>query len=131
MNIIVGERYKHSDGTIVRVSSKEGDIIHTHVEICGADFLLSFLFGRFIEEFIEMNLAQEMHQIAIEYHEVIDEDFLTSVSNSIRSSAEKGLFSLKVDVKSVNSATRNKLVSTLRNNGFKVYLLKAVITISW
>ena len=66
-----------------------------------------------------MNLAQEMHQIAIEYHEVIDEDFLTSESNSIRSSAEKGLFSLEVDVSSINDSTRNKLMTELKNNGFK------------
>lgn len=79
-----------------------------------------------------MNLAQEMHQIAIEYHEVIDEDFLTSVSNLIRSSAEKGLFSLEVDVSSINNSTRNKLMTELKNNGFKfnVGYLDTVI-ISW
>lgn len=53
MIIIVGEYYKHSDGTIVRVSSKEGDIIHTRAEICGVNVLLSFLYVRFIEEFVK------------------------------------------------------------------------------
>lgn len=52
-SIIVGEHYKHSDGTIVRVSSKEGNIIHTRVEICGENVLLSFSFGRFVEEFVK------------------------------------------------------------------------------
>lgn len=49
--IIVGEHYKHSDGTIVRVTSKEGNTIHTRVEICGEYVMLQFTFGRFIEEF--------------------------------------------------------------------------------
>lgn len=53
MIVIVGEHYEHSDGTIVRVSSKEGDVIHTRAEICGVNILLSFLYGRFIEEFVK------------------------------------------------------------------------------
>lgn len=52
-SIVVGEYYKHSDGTIVRVSSKEGDIIHTRAEICGINVLLSFLYDQFIEEFMK------------------------------------------------------------------------------
>lgn len=78
-----------------------------------------------------MNLAQEMRKIATEYHEVIDDGFLTSVSKSIKNSAREGLFSLKVDVRSINSATRSKLVTGLRENGFKVDNLRCVITISW
>lgn len=79
-----------------------------------------------------MNLAQEMRKIATEYHDVIDEHFLTKVSNSIKNSAREGLFSLEVDVNSVNIATRNKLMMELKNNGFKfnVGYLNTVI-ISW
>lgn len=78
-----------------------------------------------------MNLAQEMHKIATEYHEVIDEQFLTKVSNLIKSSAETGSFSLEVDVNSVNNATRNKLVSTLRNNGFLADTFNGIVDIHW
>lgn len=47
----VGEHYKHSDGTIVRINSKEGDIIHTRHEACGENVLLSFTMETFLENF--------------------------------------------------------------------------------
>lgn len=80
-----------------------------------------------------MNLAQEMRKIATEYHEVIDGDFLTSVGESIKSSASSGKFELDVDVTNVNMSTLNKLMSTLREHGFKVELdvLQSCATISW
>lgn len=47
----VGERWEHSDGTIVRISSKEGDTIHTRHDSCGRNVLLSFTSENFLEEF--------------------------------------------------------------------------------
>lgn len=47
----VGERWKHSDGAIVRISSKEGDTVHTRHELCGRNVLLSFTSETFLEEF--------------------------------------------------------------------------------
>lgn len=80
-----------------------------------------------------MNLAQKMHQIATEYHEVIDADFLSNIDSLIKISAERGQFDLEVDVTIINHSTLNKLMSTLRENGFKVEVdisqLRA--TISW
>ena len=80
-----------------------------------------------------MNLAQKMHKIATEYHEVIDGDFLSNIDSLIKISAERGQFDLEVDVTIINHSTLNKLMSTLRENGFKVELdvLQSRATISW
>ncbi len=80
-----------------------------------------------------MNLAQKMHQIATEYHEVIDADFLSNIDSLIKISAERGQFDLEVDVTNINASTFNKFKSCLKENGFKVEVdisqLRA--TISW
>lgn len=64
---------------------------------------------------------------------MIDGDFLTSVGESIKSSASSGKFELDVDVTNINMSTLNKLMSTLSDNGFKVELdvLQKCATVSW
>lgn len=80
-----------------------------------------------------MLLAQEMRKIALQYHEVIDNDFLISVSKSIQNEAGNGKFSLELDVSQTNTSTLNKLLTTLRENGFKLGLnpLQTCVTIEW
>ncbi|QYC51741.1 hypothetical protein vBPmiSPMCJR_011 [Proteus phage vB_PmiS_PM-CJR] len=80
-----------------------------------------------------MSLAQEMRKIAVEYHEIIDEHFLNRANDSIKTSAENGKFILELDVIDINRSTINKLMSTLRENGFKVELdvLQDSVTIQW
>lgn len=80
-----------------------------------------------------MLLAQEMRKIALQYHEVIDNDFLISVSESIQNEAGNGKFSLDLDVSQANTSTLNKLLTTLRGNGFKLTLnpLQTCVTIEW
>lgn len=80
-----------------------------------------------------MITAKEMCKIATEYHDIIDDDFISNTYESIKNNAAMGGFYLEFNIMEVNNSTRNKLVSTLRNNGFKVELdiLQSCATVSW
>lgn len=80
-----------------------------------------------------MITAKDMRKVATEYHEVIDEDFLSNMDSLIKISAERGQFVLEVDITNINASTFNKFKSCLRENGFKVEvdILQSRATISW
>lgn len=80
-----------------------------------------------------MITAQKMRKIATEYHDIIDDDFLSNIDCLIKTSAERGYFNLEVDVMSINNSTLNKLMKELREHGFKIELdvLQSCATISW
>lgn len=67
-----------------------------------------------------MNSAQKMHELAKNFHEVVDEGFLNNVECLIEDAATRGDFSISISTEKCNTATFNNLINSLKENGFKI-----------